>query len=308
MRKILLATLLSLAPCFAFGAAIPILTVSNATINYTANQVTINGTSFEILKKSPTVLFSGAPLTIASFTNTQIVAKLPANTAAGTYVMIVANSLGEFNEVDLTFGANGPQGPIGPSGVNGAQGPAGPVGPAGPKGAAGPAGALGLTGAIGPAGPAGPEGLMGNPGPAGAARPAGPVGPAGGVLSFAKNTVSGAATLPVAQNAMLNSITLSQAGTYVIGGEQVFYNADSYNYAEVVCLLYGPDGQGGTEVLLTVPGLRATVESNENGVIPLNGYYVAQTAPVVLQLECEPLGPSTYFQSYGGSLTAIQVQ
>jgi hypothetical protein len=227
MRGILLATVLSLAPCFAFGAAIPILTVSNATINYSANQVTINGTSFETLKKSPTVLLRGAPLTIASFTDSQIVANLPANTAAGTYVMIVANSLGEFNEVDLTYGTSGPQGPIGPPGANGAQGPAGPagalgpigpacpagalgpIGPAGPAGAlgltgaigpagpagvlgpigpAGPAGALGLTGAIGPAGPAGPEGLMGNPGPAGPAGPAGPQGPPGTSSLFGTNT------------------------------------------------------------------------------------------------------------------------
>jgi hypothetical protein len=280
MRRILLATLLSLAPCFAFGAVIPILTVSNATINYSANQVTINGTSFEILKKSPTVLFSGAPLTIASFTNTQIVANLPANTAAGTYVMIVANSLGEFNEVDLTYGAAGPQGPIGPPGANGAQGAPGP------------------------------EGIMGNPGPQGAAGPAGPAGPAGGVLSFAKNIVPTTITLPTnGDTVVLNTITLPNLGTYVIGGEQTFYNADSGHSGQVSCYLWGPDGQGGSQTLLTVPGVGIDVVASLSGVVPLNGYYVAQTAPAVLQLECQNFGGgSTNLQAYGGTLTAIQVQ
>ncbi len=112
MRRIL-ATLLLLTPCLAFAAAIPILTVNNATINYGVNQVTFSGSGFEPAKKAPTVLFNGAPLTVNSYTNTQIVATLPAHTTAGTYAIIVANSLGEFNNFDLTYGAAGPQGPIG---------------------------------------------------------------------------------------------------------------------------------------------------------------------------------------------------
>ena len=92
MRKIMLATFLLLTPCLGFGAVIPILTVNSATINYGANQVTFNGGGFEPLKKAPTVLFNGAPLTVNTFTNTQVVATLPAGTTAGTYATIVANN------------------------------------------------------------------------------------------------------------------------------------------------------------------------------------------------------------------------
>ncbi len=134
MHRIILATLLLLTPYLGFGAAVPVLTVNKATINYGANQVTFSGSCFEPAKKAPTVLFNGSPLTVASYTNTQIVATLPANATAGTYAIIVANSLGEFNNFDLTYGAAGPQGSMGLPGANGAQGPAGPQGPQGPAG------------------------------------------------------------------------------------------------------------------------------------------------------------------------------
>src|ERR1700677_3308756 len=200
MRKIMLTTLLLLTPCLGFGAVIPILTVNSATINYGANQVTFSGSGFEPLKKAPTGLFSGAPLAIATYSNTQVVATLPASTAAGTYVVIVSNSLGEFNEVDLTYGAAGPQGPIGPPGQTGA------------------------TGAQGP------EGIMGNPGPQG---PAGPAGPAGGVQQFSAfyDIANGAFdyTVPLAD------VVLTHPGTYVIGGMQQFQNPDNGSSAWVYC-------------------------------------------------------------------------
>jgi hypothetical protein len=67
MRKFILTAVLLLTPrFFAFAAAIPILTISRATINYSNNQVTFNGSGFEPFKKSPTVLFAGSPLTVVS--------------------------------------------------------------------------------------------------------------------------------------------------------------------------------------------------------------------------------------------------
>ena len=113
MRNRIIVTLLLLVPCLGFAAAIPILTVNNATINYGVNQVTFSGSGFEPAKKAPTVLFNGAPLTVNSYTNTQIVATLPAHTTAGTYAIIIANSGGQFSSFDLTYGAAGPQGPQG---------------------------------------------------------------------------------------------------------------------------------------------------------------------------------------------------
>ncbi len=153
-RSLLLAALSLLTPYLAFGTSTPILTLNSATINYTNNQVTFSGASFEPSGKAPTVLFSGSPLAIVSFTNTQIVAALPTNTKAGTYSVCVANSLGELLPFALTYGATGPQGPIGPQGPAGAKGAPGPPGPRGFPGAAG------ATGSQGPTGPAGSNGVL----------------------------------------------------------------------------------------------------------------------------------------------------
>lgn len=147
MRKLILMAALLLTPrFFAFAAAIPILTITRATINYSNNQVIVNGSGFEPLKKAPTVMFAGSPLTVVSFTDNQIVAALPVNTVAGDFTVLIVNSLGEFLPYELTYGAMGPQGPIGPPGP---QGQAGAVGPAGPTG---PTGSEGLQGPQGPAG------------------------------------------------------------------------------------------------------------------------------------------------------------
>lgn len=84
MRRIFLA-MLALLPTAAFGGIIPILTVSNTTINYGTNQLTIDGSSFLVLQKKPTVVFNTAHLAIASYTNTQIVATLPAARRDGDF-------------------------------------------------------------------------------------------------------------------------------------------------------------------------------------------------------------------------------
>jgi hypothetical protein len=150
VRKLILTTVLLLTPhFFAFAAAIPILTISRATIDYSKNQVTFNGSGFEPSKKSPTVLFAGSPLTVVSFTDSQIVAALPMNTGAGNFTILIVNSLGEFLPYELTYGSTGPQGPMGPQGP---QGQAGAVGPAGPTGPTGPTGPQGMQGTQGPAG------------------------------------------------------------------------------------------------------------------------------------------------------------
>ena len=151
MRKLILSAVLLLAlRLSALAATIPILTISKATIDYSKNQVTFNGSGFEPAKKAPTVLFAGSQLTVISFTDAQIVAALPVNTVAGNFTILIVNSLGEFLPYELTYGAMGPQGPIGlpgPQGPAGAVGPAGPTGPTGPQGPQGPQGppGVGLT-------------------------------------------------------------------------------------------------------------------------------------------------------------------
>jgi hypothetical protein len=282
MRKMMIAGFLLLAPCLGFSAVIPILTVNSAAINYGANQVTFNGSGFEPLKKTPTVLLNGAPLTIDSSTNTQIVATLPAGTAAGTYVVIVANSIGEFNEVDLTYGAAGPQGPVGPSGANGTQGPPGPQGP---------------------------EGIMGNPGAQGPVGPAGPAGVSGGVLSygaFYEFLQGPLGATPVSE------INLLHPGTYIISGEQVLSDADLSHAALANCSFsLSPTGL----TLSPIPSLPTgwgSIPAGGSVTFPLNGFYTVETAPTTLYVFCGWQSPSdavaSEVDSEAGTLTAIQVQ
>jgi hypothetical protein len=73
-------------------------------------------------------------------------------------------------------GVTGPSGPMGPPGIDGATGPAGTAGATGPQGAQG---ATGATGAPGPQGTPGAQGQDGITGPQGPMGPQGPQGPAG---------------------------------------------------------------------------------------------------------------------------------
>lgn len=298
MRSFLPAILLLVTPLAAM-AATPV--VDNGTINYQTNQVTLVGTGFEPAKTKPTVGFNGAALTVASFSNTQIVATLPKGLAAGTFDLTVTNSQGSSVDFNLTYGATGAQGPAGPAGAAGPQGPAGPAGATGATGATGPRGltgapgapgpegangtsfvfldaynpnatyaannvvtyngssyiafvangpspsgptpdknpdwavmAAGGTGPAGPAGPAGPtgdpgpSGPMGNPGPAG---PAGPQGTPGGLLSYAYAAPLTATNLTVAideASAQVASVTLTNAGTYIVTATATFFITDLY--------------------------------------------------------------------------------
>jgi uncharacterized protein (TIGR03437 family) len=94
--------------------------VSDATINYGLNQITINGTGFHSqLGVAPKVTFDSVPLTVVSFSPTQVVATLPSNIQPGTYTVSVTNSQSNAASLDVTYGAAGPMGLVGP------QGPAG---------------------------------------------------------------------------------------------------------------------------------------------------------------------------------------
>jgi hypothetical protein len=270
LRRLLLAALSLLTPYLAFGAGFPLLTLNSATINYSNNQVTFNGSGFEPLKKTPTVLFTGSPLTVVSYTNNQIVATLPANTKAGNFTVIIANSLGEFLPYELTYAATGPQGPMGP------QGPAGPQGPTGPNGPAGPTG------------------------------PAGPAGTSGGALSFVANNVTDVVTIPVGGSATINTVTLPNPGTYQISGQQVIFNGDT---AASVLLLCDFTGSNGQLLSYTLPIVEATINAADSVTIPLNGYYVATTAPAPISLNCSFNGPSdNTVSAVYGTLTATQVK
>ena len=152
MRRIIVVALLLFAPLLAVAAS-SAPAVQSGIINYLTNAITLTGSNFEPGKTKPTVLFNGAALTVTSFSNTQIVATLPAGSRPGTFNLTVTNSSGNSVEFDMTYGAIGPQGPAGPAGPTGAKEPAGPTGPAGPQGP------RGITGAPGAPGPAGANGV-----------------------------------------------------------------------------------------------------------------------------------------------------
>jgi hypothetical protein len=141
----------------ASAYAAPVIT--SAAIDYTDNQVTVNGTDLVAqgsrLGTGPsTVLLNGAasPLVITGTpTATALTADLPA-LLPGTYEIRVKDGSGASSAwFPIAYGTNGPAGPMGLTG------PQGPIGPAGPQGP------IGLTGATGPAGPAGPAGPVGSP-------------------------------------------------------------------------------------------------------------------------------------------------
>lgn len=143
LARVLVVAVLEPALFAASGAA---PTITNTTINYSTNQITITGILFTS-GGTPTVTFNGVGLTLGSTTNTQIIASLPSGLSPGTYLLKVINPSipNQPASFDVTFGAVGPQGPTGATGPTGAQGPTGPTGATGATGATGPAGPTSLS-------------------------------------------------------------------------------------------------------------------------------------------------------------------
>jgi hypothetical protein len=169
-------------------AATPV-TINSASINYTANTITITGQGFCAGGTLPGVFFNKVPLTVSTSPciNTSVVATLPIQ-AQGSFSLTVSNGSAGSATFVVTYGAVGPQGPqgftgaTGAKGATGATGAAGATGPQGPKGATGTPGVKGLTGAQGPigltgaVGPGGPAGQAGATGLTGATGSQGPIG------------------------------------------------------------------------------------------------------------------------------------
>ena len=184
-----------------------------------------------------------------------------------SYISLLSGNVG--NEPDVSpsdwavlaeQGATGPQGATGLTGATGATGAAGPQGPVGATGSQGPAGPTGATGATGAQGPTGPEG------PSGPTGPQGPAGPTGGVLSYA--TGSGNAVMTEGTPTPIASVTLEDAGTYLLQGSGYMVNNQTLTVMGS-CSLRDSDGDMGTfstqaslsasflSGLTTVPGATA---------------------------------------------------
>src|SRR5438132_2142831 len=119
-RKIALClgAFLGLCTIGASAAIVPV-TINNTTINYSTNQLTLNGQGFKPSTVAPTVSFNATTLTLISSTNSTVTVGLPPSTVPGTYQLVVTNSTGAFFLFNVTYGAVGPQGPIGPQGTQG---------------------------------------------------------------------------------------------------------------------------------------------------------------------------------------------
>ena len=269
LRGIAILVLAISARCL-FGTVVSVPVVNNGTINYQKNQVTLNGSGFEPAKAAPIVQLNGAALKIDSFSIAEIVATLPANTAAGSYGLTVTNSQGAAMVFDLTYGAEGPQGPIGPQGIAGAKGP------------------MGQQGVAGPAGPTGPTG---------------PQGPKGQVLSYSGNGVIGT-MLPNGSWGKFSVAVLKNPGTYVLTGQLMVGN-DQSQTANVACEVV--DALGNTQQ--TAPWSLVQIGPNGWTTLPVNGIWVAAQANTSIWLECQTNGNSTNVQTDStGSFSAIQVQ
>jgi hypothetical protein len=173
--------------------------------------------------------------------------------------------------------------------------------------AGGTVGATGPAGPQGPMGVQGPQGLLGNPGPAGPAGPIGPQGAVGGVLSYVTQSSLTSIQLPFDETDItVLSIVLPNVGTYILGGEEFLQSRDNPNSGIADCQGFdNPDPGVGFQ--LGLPWGIGNVAANGYLTFPLNGYYVATSAPTTIYIECYSNGQTNIETSYG-VLTAIQVQ
>ena len=91
----------------AWGQAVK-PTVLSATFNPAANQITIAGRNFTPAAGAPSVKLSASPLTVASWSDTIIVAGTPPGLAMATYALTVNNGFatGFIVALDPRFGTN----------------------------------------------------------------------------------------------------------------------------------------------------------------------------------------------------------
>jgi hypothetical protein len=140
MAPLSITLLLLLLSLPSFATSPPVIISSSISSDLTT--ITINGSGFVQGGTTPTVVLGTDTLTVVTSSNTQIVASLPTNEPAGSYLLSVTENGGgsKTTAFGVTVGVVGPQGPQGPQGV---------IGPAGPQGMQGPSGPTGSTGASG---------------------------------------------------------------------------------------------------------------------------------------------------------------
>jgi hypothetical protein len=125
-------------------------------------------------------------------------------------------------------------------------------------------------------------------------------------MAFEANATTVAHTLPRGGVGTVNAIVLPKVGTYVIGGQQTLIVNPTTAVTPVLC--YTSSQAGGT-ALTYGPYSMSTVQAPGGYVtLPLSGYYVAETAPVTIYLECEYWGVDSVVTQIAGMLMATQVK
>ncbi|HTB97589.1 MAG TPA: hypothetical protein VK716_11310 [Terracidiphilus sp.] len=123
--------------------------------------------------------------------------------------------------------------------------------------------------------------------------------------AFAARTQTSALTLPQGSIGTVNAITLPNAGTYLITGQENLLASPTTAVTPVLC--YTTNQAGSATELPTGPYSMTTIPSGGGYVtLPLNGYYTV-TGPTAVYLVCRYFGVEAVSTWYG-TLTATQVK
>ena len=123
--------------------------------------------------------------------------------------------------------------------------------------------------------------------------------------SFAVSVEYLSHTLPQGGIASVNAMTLPNAGTYIIGGQEIAFAYSTTEAQPVYC--YTSLQAGGTTPLVDGPASWSTIQAPGGYVtLPLNGYYVA-TGPTNIWVVCRYYGQGVV-ATFNGTITATQVK
>jgi hypothetical protein len=106
-------------------------------------------------------------------------------------------------------------------------------------------------------------------------------------------------------------VTLPNAGTYFINGQETIVSGDPSAGIYVECSLSTYPGDVAPQ---GAPDSSGVVSPSGIITLPLNGYFVAQTAPMTVYVSCyytasnPNVQPTQPIYSQAGNLTAVQVK
>jgi hypothetical protein len=123
----------------------------------------------------------------------------------------------------------------------------------------------------------------------------------GGVLSFAVNPGQLVQLPGDSTNVLASTLTLPNAGVYILNGAANFFDGDFKNSMSMWCFIADNSGYG----------IQGSVEADANlgptqsATAPLTGYYTTNLAQTTLYIDCGSTALNSEVQTV---MTAIQVQ